>query len=207
MEINPTLIGRFVRLEPLCIAHANALWEAGREVDIWQYMPRRPCSLVDMQDMISGFLTGAYLDNAAPFAIVELSSGNAVGSTQIFDIDRQNRGAEIGWTWLTPRLWQSGVNTDCKILLLTHCFETLRLIRVQFKTDARNERSQKAIAKLGAVREGVLRQHRILPDGYIRDSVYFSIVAQEWPHVKEQLTKRLWRADAGSPATDASYVL
>lgn len=114
-----------------------------------------------------------------------------VGSTRLIDLSETDRGVEIGWTWLTPSVWRTAVNTECKFLLLRYCFEELNLIRVMLKTDSRNMRSQAAITRLGAVKEGVLRNHRILPDGYIRDSVIFSIIDQEWPNVCKHLQDAL----------------
>ncbi|MCX6378392.1 MAG: GNAT family protein, partial [Armatimonadetes bacterium] len=121
------------------------------------------------------------------FVIVDKETGQAVGSTRFMDISAPNRGLEIGWTWLAPDVWRTRINTECKYLLLEHCFETLGAVRVQLKTDSRNLRSQKAMERLGAVREGVLRRHRILQDGYVRDSVYYSILPQEWEEVKKRL--------------------
>ncbi|MDR3711091.1 MAG: GNAT family protein [Capsulimonadaceae bacterium] len=189
----PTLTGQHVRLEKLSPDHASGLWEASRFDEIWSYMPKRPRTLDEMCAMIESFTTPTYLDSNKPYAIIEAASNAVIGSTQLLDIDWANRGAEIGWTWLTPRVWRSPVNTECKLLLLAHCFETLKFLRVQLKTDARNERSQKAIERLGAVREGVLRRHRILSDGFVRDSVYYSIVSEEWPAVRDRLNFALRR--------------
>ena len=190
-NLEPVLIGKHVTLRPIQVEDAAALWSIAQHDAIWAYMPSRPFSIDDMTAMIAGFVQSAYLATAIPFAVVENATGAVVGSTQILDIVAAHKGAEIGWTWLTPRVWRSPINTDCKLLLLSHCFETMGLIRVQLKTDLRNERSQAAIARLGAVREGVLRKHRILHDGYIRDSVYFSILDTEWPAVKAGLEARL----------------
>lgn len=130
---------------------------------------------------------------AVAFAIVDLARDEAVGGTTLFDYSEAHRRVEIGYTWLAKSAWRTPVNTECKFLLLRHAFETLGCNRVQLKTDSRNERSQAAIARLGAVREGVLRAHMVMPDGWLRDSVMFSITAPEWPAVKtrlEQLMKR-----------------
>jgi len=126
-----------------------------------------------------------------PFAVVDTLRNRIVGSTRLADISFPNRGVEIGWTWLDPSVWRTPINTECKYLLLKHCFETLDMIRVCLKTDSRNVRSQRAIERLGARREGILRSHRILPDGYARDSVYYSILASEWPDVRQTLEHSL----------------
>ena len=133
------------------------------------------------------------MKDAFPFAIIDRASGTLVGSTRYYDISQTNRSLEIGSTWLTPRAWRTAVNTECKYLLLKHCFESLGTIRVQLKTDSRNLRSQKAIERLGASKEGILRNHMILPNGYIRDSVYYSIIEQEWPAIKGRLEGMLGR--------------
>lgn len=135
-----------------------------------------------------------------PWVIEERATGRLAGSTRYLDISWAHRSLEIGWTWLAPEWWGRAVNLECKRILLAHAFERLDCVRVQLKTDARNLRSQKAIERLGAVREGVLRHHRILPDGYRRDSVYYSILSAEWPMVKERLDSILREplAPAGS---------
>jgi len=125
------------------------------------------------------------------FAVIDTATGQAVGVTSLMDIRRGDRGLEIGGTWLTPRVWRSAVNSECKYLLLRHAFEVLGCIRVQLKTDSRNTRSQRAIERLGAVKEGVLRKHMILHDGYTRDTVMYSIVDDEWPVVKARLEATL----------------
>ena len=126
------------------------------------------------------------------FTIIERASGNICGSTRLFEYSYTHRRAEIGWTWLAPDYWHTGINPDSKYLLLTHAFETLGLVRVQFKTDARNLRSQAAILNIGAVLEGTLRNHMTqVHTGYVRDSVIFSITNQEWPSVKARLKTRL----------------
>jgi RimJ/RimL family protein N-acetyltransferase len=192
LDIQPVeLIGRRSKLIPLEIGHLPGLLDAGQFAEIWAYMPQNLMHADAMEAWIGEALRAQQQQRELPFTIVDQETGQIVGSTRLLDIDRPNRGVEIGWTWLTPTVWRTRVNTECKYLLLRHCFETLQAIRVQFKTDLRNERSQQAIARLGATREGVLRHQRILPDGYRRDSVYFSILEQEWPAVKARLEGRL----------------
>jgi RimJ/RimL family protein N-acetyltransferase len=122
-----------------------------------------------------------------PFVILDHGSGELAGSTRYLDIQPLHRGVEIGWTWIAPAYQRTAVNTHAKFLLMRHAFETLGAIRVSLKTDSRNERSQRAIERIGAKREGVLRNHYIMPDGYYRDSVYYSVIDTEWPMVKERL--------------------
>lgn len=124
---------------------------------------------------------------ALPFVIIEKTSGDVVGSTRFGNIDTQNRKAEIGWTWVTPSRQRTVVNTETKLLMLTHAFETWCCIRVEFKTDENNQRPRKAIARIGATKEGTLRNHMITQTGRFRNSVYFSIIEEEWPHVKSKL--------------------
>lgn len=189
MDILPVVLtGRLVRLEPLDRRHIPDLTLAGKDESIWQFMrygavttQEKMALLVD--DLLDLQRKGADL----PFAVIDLASGQAVGMTRYMDIQRENRGLEIGGTWYGAAYQRTGVNTECKYLLLQHAFEQLGAIRVQIKTDLRNERSQRAIERLGAVKEGVLRDHMILPDGVVRSSVYYSILLDEWPAVKQRL--------------------
>jgi RimJ/RimL family protein N-acetyltransferase len=189
MEIQPiTLSGRFVRLEPLCQAHVPGLAQAGKDESIWRYM--RYGSLTDPQRM--GEWVRHMLDLQArgtdlPFAVIHLPDEKLAGATRYLNIDRQDRNLEIGGTWYGLGYQRTAVNTECKYLLLRHAFETLGCLRVQIKTDLRNQRSQRAIERLGAVQEGILRDHIILPDGYLRSSVIYSILRREWPEVKQRL--------------------
>jgi RimJ/RimL family protein N-acetyltransferase len=182
-----TLTGEHAQLVPLEHAHAEALFRVSRDPRIWQYMPVNVESMEDMRDWVAGSLNDRQRGVSMPFVIVDRRSEQVVGSTRYLDYDERNRAVEIGFTWLNPDSWRTPINTECKYLLLTHCFESLGLIRVQLKTDSRNLRSQAAIERIGGVREGVLRSHRIMPDGYLRDSVYFSIIGSEWPAVKARL--------------------
>lgn len=142
---------------------------------------------------IAGALAEAAKGTRIPFAIIDQASGRAVGSTSYLDVAPEHRRIEIGWTWLGAPARRTAVNTECKLLLLRHAFETLGCGRVQLKIDGRNLRSQTAIARLGAFREGVLRKHVILPDGFVRDTVMFSITADEWPGVRARLEDFLAR--------------
>lgn len=185
MEVSPVILsGSKVELIPMEFEHSSGLYEAGCYSDIWALTQGRISSLEDSREYIRKALESP---GTLPFVIIERTSGKIVGSTRFYDISVSNRSLEIGSTWLTPSVWRTPVNTECKYLLLKHCFETLGTIRVQIKTDSRNVRSQRAIERLGATREGVLRNHMILPDGYIRDSVYYSILDREWSEVKLRL--------------------
>jgi len=191
MEVVPvTLEGRFVRLEPLHARHAAALAEAASEALFTHHFPPAELTPTGFADQIVG------LDAAPgflPFAQVLRETGRAVGMTSYLDIQPQNRALEIGFTWI-GKPWQgTGVNPESKLLLLAHAFEKLGALRVQLKTDRRNLQSQAALAKLGAVREGVLRKHMTLPDGHQRDTVMYSITDEEWPAVRRGLEERLAR--------------
>jgi RimJ/RimL family protein N-acetyltransferase len=181
-----------VRLEPLSLDHLPDLTLAGLDDDIWRYMP--DANIVDeagMRAWVQDMLERQAAGNDLPFAVHHLAAGRAIGATRFMDIQRPHRALEIGGTWFAREFQRTAANTESKYLLFTHAFETLGCIRVQLKTDLRNERSQRAIERLGATREGVLRHNMIMPDGHIRSSVYFGILAEEWPAVKARLEERL----------------
>ncbi|HUQ50186.1 MAG TPA: GNAT family protein [Terriglobales bacterium] len=181
-------------LLPLQMDHAEGLWEAGSAPEIWTYMRAGVNSLDEMKAWIAAALEERDKTGSMPYAIADRSSGKLLGSTRVFDIQPAFRNGEIGHTWYSTSVWRTAVNTECKLVLMGHCFEELDYVRVQFKTDLRNERSQKAIERLGAVKEGALRDHMILPNGYVRTSVYYSVVAREWPQVKQRLQGFLAKA-------------
>lgn len=195
--MNPTpvvLYGEHVRLEPLDSRHAEQLLEEAQNDDIWRFMPvPRPHGVADVQDMIDRAWKAAAEGDEVPFAIVADQSDRAVGSTRFLEIRRPDRALEIGWTWLGSASQRTLVNTETKFLLLRHAFDELGALRVQFRIDGRNEPSQRAIERIGAVREGTLRHHRITWDGVYRDTVYYSILAAEWPEVKTRLEGLLGR--------------
>lgn len=187
-----TLTGRHVRLEPLTEAHLPDLFAAGgndEEVWRWQGGPA-PRTEEELGRTLGEVLQAADRGEYVPFAVVLLGTGRAIGWTTFLDVAVADERLEIGWTWYGRAYWRSAVNTEAKLLLLTHAFEELGMGRVQLKTDHLNHRSQAAIERLGARREGVLRRHRRRPDGTWRDSVYFSILADEWPGVKARLGAR-----------------
>src|SRR5438034_3587514 len=178
-----TLAGRHVRLEPLALDHAPGLL-AALTVDesIWQWLSvEPPNTLAAMEDYIRGALAQQATGTQLAFVQVALATGQVAGSTRYLNISRPDHGLEIGWTWL-GRPWQrTAINTEAKYLLLRHAFEDLGAARVQLKTDVRNLQSQAAIARLGAHREGVLRKHMLVRDGFLRDTVIYSIIDTEWP--------------------------
>lgn len=186
-----TLRGDLVRLEPLTQDHAQGLYGRGRHQPDWEFMPRA-CfvDLADTRQWVDEALTRA---DQCPFAIIENGKQRVAGSTRYLNIRPEHRSLEIGWTWLGQDWQRTGVNTEAKLLLMTFAFERLGCNRIEFKTDARNLRSQDALERIGAIREGVLRQHMIVQGGHLRDSVYFSIVAPEWQAVKARLEQLLQR--------------
>lgn len=195
MLVSPvTLEGRLVRLEPLQMAHAAALYAVGQDLSIWRYMrDAPPQSVEDMERWIAVALRQQQQGNAVPFCILDRTTEKPIGSTRYLTIEPENYGLEIGYTWLTSAVRRTGINTECKYLLLRHAFEVLHAIRVQLKTDSRNETSQRAIERLEAVKEGTLRNHVIMHDGYYRHSVYYSIIENEWPTVKARLAAMMNR--------------
>lgn len=187
-----TLQGRFVRLEPLSEAHVEGLTAIGLEDEIWKYMLYGPMrGQDDIRQWVRDILARAANGSDLPFAVLDLATGRVAGATRYLDIRPEHRALEIGGTWYGSEFQRTAVNTECKYLLLKNAFEQLGCIRVQLKTDSRNIRSQAAIERLGAVKEGTLRNHMILPDGTIRHSAYYSILDAEWPRVKAFLEGRL----------------
>jgi RimJ/RimL family protein N-acetyltransferase len=193
MEVIPVVLeGKHVQLEPMTEAHISALAEIGIGPDFWDFMVYGKMETVDdMRGWVSDILSRGEKGTDLPFTVVHLASSRVAGATRYLNILPHDRGLEIGGTWYGLDFQRTVVNTECKYLLLKHAFESLGCIRVQLKTDLRNERSQKAIERIGAKKEGVLRNHMVLPDGYIRDSVYYSILDSEWGDVKGKLEEML----------------
>ncbi|MDX2175111.1 MAG: GNAT family protein [Candidatus Sumerlaeia bacterium] len=188
-----TLAGPHARLTPLAAEHAPGLLALGADADIWTWLPSRPAeSPAAMERWIAEALAARDAGTEVPFAILD-ADGALAGSTRYLAIERAHRRLEIGWTWLGPAHRRTAVNTQCKMLLLSHAFDDLGAVRVEFKTDHLNTRSREAILRLGATQEGVFRKHRQRPDGTWRDSVWFSILDTEWPRVRERLQARLTR--------------
>ena len=191
-QITPiTLAGKHVRLEPLTFAHEPALNEAAADGQLWNTDVTIIPKLDGMKAYIQFALDGLDQGTQLPFVIVRSSDNRVVGTTRFYEIRTQDRVAAIGYTWLAKSTQRTPINTEAKLLLLTHAFETWKCIRVELITDVRNEQSRAAILRIGAKQEGILRKHLILPSGRIRDSVVFSIIDDEWPDVKAELRKRL----------------
>jgi len=189
------LAGRFVQLEPLAPSHAQALYAAARDEEIWRWLsvPMFP-SVGAAEAWIADALRDTAAGGSVPFATVRLGDGKAIGSTRYIDIRRPHRALEIGWTWLSREAQRTVINTEAKFLMLRHAFEAQGAIRVQLKTDERNERSRAAIARLGAVFEGILRNHQTRAyDGQVRNTAMYSITDAEWPAVKARLEAKLAR--------------
>jgi RimJ/RimL family protein N-acetyltransferase len=182
---------------PMQPEHADALWQAAQDESIWRWTLSRIQSRTDVDQYIAYALEQQSLGAQLPFVTASRATGEIVGSTRFDEITPAHRRVEIGWTWIAPRWQRTAINTEAKYLMLRHAFETWQCVRVQLKTDALNERSQRAIARLGAVREGVLRSQYIMPDGRRRDSVYFSILDTEWTAVKAHLERLLARQGDG----------
>jgi RimJ/RimL family protein N-acetyltransferase len=184
----PILSGEHVRLEPLSPEHAKGLFEAGADPGIWTWLSaRQPADVPAMERFVEQALADP---DRRPFAQID-ASGRVAGTTSYYQVVEKHRILSIGHTWIGAAWQRTGLNTESKLLLLTHAFETLGAQRVSWETDIRNLRSQRAIERLGALREGILRAHRIRPDGSSRDTVTYSMVAPEWPGAKARLNERL----------------
>jgi N-acetyltransferase len=193
MNLQPVILtGQVVRIEPLSESHVPDLTIAARDEKIWEFMLY---GVVQTEGQMTAWVKEMQnrqnRGTDLPFAVIYQESGRAIGATRYLDFRPEHKGIEIGGTWYAVEYQRTAVNTECKYLLLCHAFETLGCIRVQFKTDLRNFRSQIAIERLGAVKEGTLRNHMITPDGGVRHSVYYSIIDDEWPEVKNRLEIKL----------------
>lgn len=180
-----------MRLEPLTQAHAEPLITAAGDGELWNTQVTIIPEPAGMKDYIQTALDGQSQGRELPFVIISKFSNQIVGTTRFYEISPADRKAAIGYTWLAKSAQRTPINTEAKLLLLTHAFETWKCVRVELVTDVLNEQSRTAILRLGAEQEGILRKHLILPSGRVRDSVIFSIVDDEWPEVKERLGKRL----------------
>lgn len=188
-----TLEGRHVRLEPLGRKHAAGLFAASRAPEIWTYLPRAPfADQIDVEGWIDEAVRAQEAGAEVPFATVRRSDGRIVGSTRFIDIRRPHRGLEIGWTWIAPEAQRTPVNTEAKYLMLVQAFDVWGAMRVQLKSDERNQKSRRAMERIGAQFEGVLRQQMFRAyDGYVRSSAMYSILDKEWPAVKAALEAKL----------------
>jgi N-acetyltransferase len=192
MKVEPVeLQGAHVRLEPLSHTHLAGLCEVGLEEQLWRWIPNPVRTPEQMAVYLEAALKDQESGMALPFAQVEKTTGQVIGSTRYGNIDRTHHRVEIGWTWVASRWQRTAVNTESKYLLLRHAFETLGCMRVELKTDSLNAQSRAAILRIGAKEEGLFRNHMLTSTGRIRHTVYFSVVDSEWPDVKARLERRL----------------
>jgi N-acetyltransferase len=192
MRVTPTVLtGRHVRLEPLSLRHVDDLSAVGLDEELWRWIPTPVRTTEEMRGYVETALDEQAKGVALPFAIVDLRTGKAIGSTRYGNIERVHRRLEIGWTWVAREWQRTAVNTEAKYLLLSHAFEVLGCMRVELKTDSLNERSRAAILRLGAREEGIFRNHMITASGRIRHTVYFSILDSEWPVIKARFEEKL----------------
>ena len=186
-----TLEGTHVRLEPLAPQHLDGIIRAGEDDAVWTWLPYRPTTRAEYDAWLNDALTAQAKGHQLPFATIDRATGDVVGSTRIFFFYPPDRRVEIGGTWLAPSAQRTPINTECKLLLLAHCFDVLGCVRVELKTDARNQNSQRAIARIGGKYEGVMRKHMLTRGGFHRDSVYSAIVDDDWPDVRRRLQEML----------------
>lgn len=192
MNVEPvTLRGKTVRLEPLALTHVDALSVAGLHPELWRWIPVPVTTPAEMQAYVKTALDEQARGASLPFVIVDAHDGEVIGCTRFGNIERAHKRLEIGWTWVTPSRQRTLVNTEAKLLLLTHAFDTLGANRVELKTDALNDKSRAAIGRIGAQQEGIFRQHMVTASGRVRDTVYFAIIKADWPAVKERLTEMM----------------
>ena len=198
MDVRPvTLEGTHVRLEPLTMAHHTAL-AAVLDPTLLQWFVKPATNAAELREFIAAALEEQAQGRTLPFATIERRSGRPIGSTRFGAIDRANRRLEIGWTWI-GRSWQrTAINTEAKLLMMTHAFEALGAVRVEFKTDSFNSQSRAALAGIGAVEEGYFRNHQITASGRFRHNVWFSVIDGEWPRVKLRLQERLARGGSAA---------
>jgi N-acetyltransferase len=186
-----TLEGNYVRLEPMRLDHHDLLCEVGLVSELWLWTMNQCLTPDDMRKYMETALDDLAKDAALPFVTIDKVSNKIVGSTRFGNIDLKNKKAEIGWTWLNPEWQRTYINTEAKLLMLAHGFEIWDCNRIELKTDRLNEKSRNAIQRLGATEEGILRSHMLTDAGRRRDTVYFSILREEWPEIKRRLQQRL----------------
>jgi RimJ/RimL family protein N-acetyltransferase len=192
MKIEPVILeGVSVKLAPLELEHLDELYEAASDESLWFWTTNTVKNKADLQRYIETALDEQAKKSSLPFVTIDKSSGKIVGSTRFGNIDVKNRRAEIGWTWINSKWQRTAINTEAKLLMLTHAFEIWRCVRVELKTDALNNKSRNAILRLGATEEGTLRRHMLTETGRFRDTVYFSIIDSEWEAAKAGLEAKL----------------
>jgi RimJ/RimL family protein N-acetyltransferase len=187
------LEGQWVRLEPLTLGHVQELALVAFDEDVWRWTVEQVRTVTDLEAYVQRALDQQNAGAALPFATIDRASGRAIGSTRFAQFEAEHTRIEIGWTWVGREWQRTAINTEAKLLMLTHAFDSLALQRVELKTDVLNERSRRAIERLGAVQEGVFRQHVITNSGRVRDTVYYSILSREWPAVRARLEAKLAR--------------
>jgi RimJ/RimL family protein N-acetyltransferase len=186
------LEGRLVVVEPLAPEHEDDLWEAAQDPEVWRWLPvNGAADRATFHAWLEEALARGEAGLDVPFAVVDRRTGRAIGSTRYLTLRPEHRGLEIGWTWNASSAWGTGANAEAKLLLLRHAFETLGCMRVEFKTDALNERSRAALEALPARFEGIFVKHMLVRDGALRDSAYYAITDGEWPAVRANLERRL----------------
>jgi N-acetyltransferase len=194
MKIEPVVLeGEFVRLAPMTLEHLDALCEIGLAEEIWRWSPEQIVSREAMKRYVETALDEQKRGVSLPFVTIDKAQNKIVGSTRFGNIAAKDRRVEIGWTWINPAWQRTFVNTEAKLLMLRHAFETWKVNRVELKTDALNEKSRNAILRLGAREEGVLRRHIVCQNGRLRDTVYYGIIEPEWRAVRENLEVKLKR--------------
>jgi RimJ/RimL family protein N-acetyltransferase len=192
MDIEPvTLEGKRVRLEPMKEEHLDALTAAGAFDELWKWTTNKATTRESMKEYVDTALAEEKRGVALPFVTIDKASGKIIGSTRFGNIDRANRRAEIGWTWITPEFQRTYVNSEAKYLMLRHAFEAWNCMRVELKTDVLNEKSRNAMLRMGAKEEGILRKHAVTYSGRIRDTIYYSVLDTEWPEVREGLLRSI----------------
>ena len=192
--VEPVVLeGSIVRLEPLSPAHLSGLTEVGLDAELWRWTTNQVTTPGDVRAYVEAALAAAAEGREVPFATIERASGKVVGSTRYLSLDAHHRRLEIGYTWISPAWQRSAVNTEAKLLMLVHAFNVLGALRVEFKTDLLNERSRAALLAIGATEEGTLRNHMVTDSGRRRHSVYYSVIEEEWPRVRQHLESRLAR--------------
>jgi RimJ/RimL family protein N-acetyltransferase len=190
-DLTARLEGQVVVLEPLAPHHEEGLFAAAQHSDIWQWL----APIGESRQYFSTWLAASIAESEAgregTFATIDRRSGEPIGSTRYLNVREAHRGLEIGWTWLTPTAWRTGANIEAKLLMLEHAFGRLQCLRVEFKTDARNERSRAALAAVPAQFEGIFRKHMLMPGVGVRDSAFYSVIDEEWAQVRANLERRL----------------
>ncbi len=190
-----TLEGEHVTLVPLALEHADSLFRAlNSDEELWRYIPvKQPGTVDEMRGWVATALQEQAEGRRLPFAVIEKKSGQVIGSTSFVTMSYANRNTDVGWTWYNRDFWRTAVNTECKFLLLRYAFETLACIRVQLRVDLRNLRSQRAVERIGGVKDGVLRKVQLLYDGHQRNVVIYSLLDDEWPANKARLEAMMRR--------------